>query len=64
MKTIVFVMILAFPGGSMPPYEEPMPDLATCLKKVETSVKDFEQADETFRYVAGCRLESKKSDPA
>lgn len=63
MKTIIFVMILAWPGGQFPPDEEKMESLEACYAKVEKMTKEFADIDETFKFVAGCRVESKKLDP-
>lgn len=64
MKVVVFVMILAWQGGMAPPHEEKMDSLEECLKRVESSVKDFQAIEnEHFNFVAGCRIESRKLDP-
>lgn len=64
MKTIVFVMILAWPGGSFPPHEEVMESLEACQAKAAETTKGYMDIDDTFRFVAGCRINSTKSDPA
>lgn len=65
MKTIVFVMILSAPGfGTLPPTTAPMASLEECYERVEKTTKAFAEIDnETFNFVAGCRIESRKLDP-
>lgn len=64
MKTVIFVMILVTQFGGRPPYEEPMESLEACQAKVDEVNKAFMGVDEDFSFVAACRVQSTKSNPA
>jgi hypothetical protein len=59
-ETLVFIMLLAHPGGEQPPYTEPMETLEACLAKVAETHKSFLEHNETFRFTAGCIQNSAK----
>ncbi len=64
MKVIIFVMILALPGMALPPFEEPMESLGACQARANEATMKYMGVDDDFGFVAACRIQSKKADPA